>query len=137
MTERTLILIKPDGVAGNLIGEILHRFEAQGYRIEELRMLTASQETLANHYAEHRGKSFYRPLVDYMASGPLVVVILSGNNVVAGARAMLGSSNPAEAAPGTIRGDLGRVWAGPVQKNLVHASDSEAAAEREIALWLN
>ncbi|WP_421083051.1 nucleoside-diphosphate kinase [Rothia nasimurium] len=133
--ERSLILVKPDGVARNLTGEILARFERKGYRIAELKMLVPSAELLANHYAEHEGKPFYEPLVSYMGSGPVVALVLEGNGVIEGARTLMGSSNPTTAAPGTIRGDFGRDWGESVQKNLVHGSDSAESAEREIALW--
>lgn len=137
MSERTLILIKPDGVARNLIGEILRRFETKGYSIEQMRMLTASKELLAAHYAEHQGKPFYKPLVDYMGAGPVVAAVICGDRVVEGVRTILGASDPVVAAAGTIRGDLGRDWGGSVQQNLVHASDSAASAEREIGLWMS
>ena len=136
MSERTLILVKPDGVERGLIGQILSRFESKGYTIEKLKMLQPTKELLAQHYAEHEGKPFYQPLVDFMVSGPVVAAVLSGERVIEGVRSMLGTSDPTLAAPGTIRGDLGRDWGGSVQKNLVHASDSPASAEREIALWL-
>ena len=136
MSERTLILVKPDGVERGLIGQILSRFESKGYTIEKLKMLQPTKELLAQHYAEHEGKPFYQPLVDFMVSGPVVAAVLSGERVIEGVRSMLGTSDPTLAAPGAIRGDLGRDWGDSVQKNLVHASDSPASAEREIALWL-
>lgn len=135
MTERTLILVKPDGVERNLTGQVLARFERKGYRIAELKMLVPSRELLEQHYAEHEGKPFYEPLVSYMGSGPVVALVLEGNGVLEGARTLMGSSNPTTAAPGTIRGDFGRDWGESVQKNLVHGSDSAESAEREIALW--
>ncbi|HIY95321.1 MAG TPA: nucleoside-diphosphate kinase [Candidatus Rothia avicola] len=135
MTERTLILVKPDGVERNLTGQVLARFERKGYRIAELKMLVPSRELLEQHYAEHKGKPFYEPLVSYMGSGPVVALVLEGNGVVEGARTLMGSSHPTTAAPGTIRGDFGRDWGESVQKNLVHGSDSSESADREIALW--
>ena len=135
MTERTLILVKPDGVERNLTGQVLARFERKGYRIAELKMLVPSRELLEQHYAEHKGKPFYEPLVSYMGSGPVVALVLEGNGVVEGARTLMGSSHPTTAAPGTIRGDFGRDWGESVQKNLVHGSDSAESADREIALW--
>lgn len=135
MTERTLILVKPDGVERNLTGQVLARFERKGYRIAELKMLVPSRELLEQHYAEHEGKPFYEPLVSYMGSGPVVALVLEGNGVLEGARTLMGSSNPTTAAPGTIRGDFGRDWGESVQKNLVHGSDSLESAEREIVLW--
>ena len=137
MTEKTLILVKPDGVERGLIGEILSRFETKGYVIEGLKMLQPTEELLAQHYAEHAGKPFYHSLVDFMVSGPVVAAVLSGDRVIEGVRTMLGASDPTTAAPGTIRGDYGRDWDEGVQKNLVHASDSPESAAREIALWMS
>ena len=133
--ERTLILIKPDGVARNLTGVILARVEAKGYRIVALRQRSADAELLAQHYAEHVGKPFYQPLVEFMSSGPLVAVVAEGQRVIEGFRSLAGATDPSVALPGTIRGDLGRDWGLQVQQNLVHGSDSPASAAREIALW--
>ncbi|GFZ95820.1 nucleoside-diphosphate kinase [Nesterenkonia alkaliphila] len=135
MSERTLVLIKPDGVERGLTGEILRRIEAKGYTITELKQLSASPEQLAAHYAEHEGKPFYQPLVDFMLSGPVVAAIVEGHGVINGFRSLAGQTDPTSAAPGTIRGDLGRDWGEKVQKNLVHGSDSVESAEREIAIW--
>ena len=135
MTERTLILVKPDGVKRGLTGQIIARIEAKGYAIEALDLRTATPAELAAHYAEHEGKPFYQPLVDFMSAGPIVSIIASGQGVIAGFRALAGATDPTNAAPGTIRGDLGRDWGESVQKNLVHGSDSEESAAREIALW--
>lgn len=135
MTERTLILVKPDGVARGLTGEILRRVEAKGYRVTALSQMQATQEQLAAHYAEHEGKPFYAPLVDFMLSGPVVGVVAEGDRVIEGFRALAGSTEPTTASPGTIRGDLGRDWGEKVQKNLVHGSDSVESAEREIGIW--
>ncbi|MBE1513378.1 nucleoside-diphosphate kinase [Nesterenkonia halotolerans] len=137
MTERTLILVKPDGVQRGLTGEILRRVEAKGYRIAALQQLDASTEKLAKHYAEHEGKPFYQPLVDFMLSGPVVAAVLEGDRVIEGFRSLAGSTEPTTAAPGTIRGDLGRDWGEKVQKNLVHGSDSVESAEREIDIWFS
>ncbi|MGJ9426269.1 nucleoside-diphosphate kinase [Nesterenkonia halotolerans] len=137
MTERTLILVKPDGVQRGLTGEILRRVEAKGYRIAALQQLEASTEKLAKHYAEHEGKPFYQPLVDFMLSGPVVAAVLEGDRVIEGFRSLAGSTEPTMAAPGTIRGDLGRDWGEKVQKNLVHGSDSVESAEREIDIWFS
>ncbi|QIK61925.1 nucleoside-diphosphate kinase [Leucobacter viscericola] len=133
--EETLILVKPDGVARGLTGEILRRIEAKGYTIVDLRMVTASRELLVAHYEEHEGKPFFEPLVEFMASGPVVAVRASGNRVIEGFRALAGATDPTAAAPGTIRGDLGRDWGLAVQQNLVHGSDSTLSAERELSLW--
>ncbi len=137
MTERTLVLVKPDGVERNLIGAVLTRFETKGYSIADLKMLTPSQELLEQHYEEHKGKPFFQPLVDFMSSGPVVALILEGERVVEGARSLMGSSDPTTAPAGTIRGDFGRDWGESVQKNLVHGSDSVESAQREIAIWFS
>jgi len=135
MTYSTLVLIKPDGVKRNLIGEIIARCEAKGYVVADLKMFTPSRELLAEHYAEHEGKPFYEPLVEFMLSGPVVAIKLSGNRVIEGFRSLAGTTDPTTAAPGTIRGDLGRDWGLKVQQNLVHGSDSVESAERELLLW--
>ncbi len=135
MSERTLILVKPDGVKRGQVGEILRRVEAKGYTIAALQLVQASDEMLARHYAEHEGKPFYAPLVEFMGSGPVVAVVAEGQRVIEGFRALAGTTDPTSALPGTIRGDLGRDWGLPVQQNLVHGSDSVESAEREIAIW--
>jgi nucleoside-diphosphate kinase len=134
-TQDTLVLIKPDGVERNLIGEILRRIEAKGYEVVDLRMLTATTELLTAHYAEHEGKPFFQPLLEFMSSGPVVAARVRGHRVIEGFRALAGATDPTVAAPGSIRGDLGRDWGVKVQKNLVHGSDSPESAERELALW--
>ena len=133
--QRTLVLLKPDAVQRGLRGEILRRIEAKGYGIVALAQRTATAEELAAHYAEHEGKPFYPPLVDFMSEGPIVSIIASGQGVIPGFRSLAGATDPTTAAPGTIRGDFGRDWGESVQKNLVHGSDSEESAAREIALW--
>lgn len=133
--EETLILIKPDGVKRNLTGEILRRVETKGYRIVDIRMVEPNRELLATHYEEHQGKPFYEPLLEFMSSGPVVAVRASGHRVIEGFRSLAGVTDPTAAAPGTIRGDLGRDWGEAVQQNLVHGSDSTPSAERELALW--
>lgn len=137
MTELndTLVLVKPDGVERNLIGEILRRIEAKGYVIADLRMLTPDRDLLTAHYAEHEGKPFFEPLVEFMSSGPVVAVRVRGHRAIEGFRALAGTTDPTTAAPGSIRGDLGRDWGAKVQKNLVHGSDSPESAARELALW--
>lgn len=134
-TERTLVLVKPDGVKRHLVGEILSRIETKGYDVAELKMLTPTRELLEQHYAEHQGKPFYEPLVEFMMSGPVVAAILEGNRVIEGFRSLAGSTEPTVAAPGTIRGDLGRDWGLKVQQNLVHGSDAPESAQREIGIW--
>lgn len=136
-TEQTLVLIKPDGVGRGLTGEILRRIEAKGYVVTDLRMVRADRALLSKHYEEHVGKPFYEPLVNFMESGPVVAIKLEGNRVIEGFRSLAGTTDPTSAAPGTIRGDLGRDWGLPVQQNLVHGSDSVESALRELALWFN
>ena len=133
--QRTLVLLKPDAVQRGLRGEILRRIEAKGYDIIALAQRTATAEELAAHYAEHEGKPFYPGLVDYMGSAPLVAIVAEGEGVIPGFRSLAGATNPTEAAPGTIRGDLAREWDLPVIQNLVHGSDSEESAAREIGIW--
>jgi nucleoside-diphosphate kinase len=133
--ERTLVLVKPDGVARGLTGEVLRRIEAKGYRLVALVQRSATPDLLAQHYAEHQGKPFYQPLVDFMLSGPVVAVIVEGQRVIEGFRALAGATDPTAASPGTIRGDLGRDWGLAVQQNIVHGSDSPESAAREIGLW--
>lgn len=135
MIEQTLVLVKPDGVKRNLIGEIIRRIETKGYVIVDVKKLTPSRELLAQHYAEHEGKPFYEPLVEFMASGDVVALKVEGNRVVEGIRVLTGATDPTAALPGTIRGDLGRDWGLKVQQNLVHGSDSVESATRELALW--
>ena len=133
--EETLVLIKPDGVARSLTGEILRRIEAKGYQLVDIRFVRADRELLAQHYEEHQGKPFYEPLVEFMESGPIVVMRVAGNSVIEGFRMLAGTTDPTTATPGTIRGDLGRDWGLAVQQNLVHGSDSVESAARELALW--
>lgn len=134
-TEETLILVKPDGVERGLTGEILRRIEAKGYRLVDVRLVRADRALLAAHYAEHEGKPFFEPLVEFMMSGPSVAVRATGHRVIEGFRSLAGTTDPTTAAPGTIRGDLGRDWGLKVQQNLVHGSDSVESAARELALW--
>ena len=133
--ERSLVLVKPDGFQRGLTGEVLRRIEGKGYRLVALSVLTPTREQLAAHYAEHEGKPFYEPLVEFMSSGPVAAVVVEGQDCVKGFRSLAGATNPTDAAPGTIRGDLGRDWGEKVQKNIVHGSDSPESAEREIAIW--
>jgi nucleoside-diphosphate kinase len=135
--ERTLVLVKPDGVRRGLTGEVIRRIEAKGYRLVRLELREATGDLLAEHYAEHQGKPFYEPLVEFMLSGPVVAMVAEGERVVEGFRALAGATDPTVALPGTIRGDLGRDWGLPVQQNIVHGSDSPASAEREIAIWFS
>ena len=134
-TEKTLILVKPDGVARGLVGEVISRIEAKGYAIDSLRMLQADRALLEKHYAEHVGKPFYEPLVEVMMSGPIVAIVASGNRVIEGFRSLAGVTDPTVAAPGTIRGDLARDQGTKVVQNIVHGSDSPESAAREIQIF--
>lgn len=135
MTERSLVLIKPDGFARGLTGEVLARIERKGYRLAALAIVTPTRELLGVHYAEHQGKPFYEPLVTFMSSGPVTTVVIEGEQCIAGFRSLAGATDPTKAAPGSIRGDFGRDWGTPAQENVVHGSDSPESAAREIALW--
>ncbi len=133
--QATLVLIKPDGVKRNLVGEIISRCEAKGYKVTDLKMVAPNRELLEQHYSEHEGKPFYEPLLEFMLSGPTVAIRLEGERVIEGFRSLAGATDPTTAAPGTIRGDLGRDWGTKVIQNLVHGSDSEESAKRELAIW--
>jgi nucleoside-diphosphate kinase len=133
MSERTLVLIKPDGVQRLLVGRILGRFEERGLRIVGLKLTRAERALAERHYAIHREKPFYDGLVEFITSGPVVAAVLEGPRAISLARAMLGATRPEEAAPGTIRGDL----ALDTGQNLVHASDSADTAASEIPLWFD
>lgn len=134
-TERSLVIVKPDGFQRGLTGEVLRRVEAKGYRLVALAILTPTRDQLAAHYAEHEGKPFYEPLVDFMSSGLVTAAVIEGERCIEGFRTLAGATDPTAALPGTIRGDLGRDWGGKVQENIVHGSDSLASAEREVAIW--
>lgn len=129
--ETTLVLIKPGGVARNLIGEVLRRFEARGLAISALKLVNAERATVETHYDEHRERPFFGSVVDYLTSGPIVCLAVSGENAIAAVRATCGATKPVEAGPGTIRGDLALT----IEDNLVHSSDGADAAARELGLW--
>lgn len=133
--EKTLVLVKPDGVARGLVGEVIARIEAKGYTIAAMRMLQADRALLEKHYAEHQGKSFFEPLVEFMMSGPIVAIVAEGNRVIEGFRSLAGVTDPTVAAPGTIRGDLACDQGTKVVQNIVHGSDSPESAAREIAIF--
>jgi nucleoside-diphosphate kinase len=133
--EQTLVLVKPDGVRRGLVGEIIHRIEAKGYVVKNLKMLNANLSLLEAHYGEHKGKPFYEPLLEFMQSGPIVALIAEGNRVIEGFRSLAGVTDPTLAAPGTIRGDLARDQGTKVVQNLVHGSDSADSAKREISIF--
>jgi len=131
VTERTLVLIKPDGVGRGLVGEVLGRIERKGFRIVALQMRTLTTEVAETHYGEHQGKPFFADLVSFITSAPLVAAVIEGPEAIASWRTMMGATNPVNAAPGTIRGDL----ATQTQNNVTHGSDSPESAAREIALF--
>lgn len=131
MDQRTYIMIKPDAVARGFVGRILQRFEEVGLTFERLEYGMVTAEQAAQNYIEHEGKPFYAGLVEYITSGPVVKMVLAGPNAVAVCRKLMGATNPAEAAPGTIRGDFGLV----MDANVIHGSDSPESAEREIAIF--
>lgn len=135
ITERTLVLIKPDGVKRGLVGEVISRIETKGYSVVALKMLQTDRSILEQHYAEHAGKPFYEPLVEFMLSGPIVALIAEGNRVIEGFRSLAGATDPTVAAPGTIRGDLARDQGTKVVQNIVHGSDSVESANREIEIF--
>ncbi len=130
-SEQTLILIKPDAMQRALAGEILARFERRGFEVRAAKLVSVDRELAERHYDEHRAKPFFGELVDFITSGPTLALVLEGEGAVAVTRTTIGATNPAEAAPGTIRGDLALA----MPDNLVHGSDSAETAEREIALW--
>ena len=134
-SEKTLILIKPDGVRRGLVGEVISRIEKKGYSVTALRMMQADRSILEKHYAEHNGKPFYEPLLEFMGSGPIVAMIAEGNRVIEVFRSLAGATDPTVAAPGTIRGDLARDQGTKVVQNIVHGSDSPESAAREIAIF--
>ena len=133
--ERTLVLVKPDGVRRGLVGEVIVRIERKGYSISALKMMNADRATLERHYTEHVGKPFFEPLVEFMLSGPIVAMIAEGNRVIEGFRSLAGATDPTLAAPGTIRGDLAHDQGTKVVQNIVHGSDSVESAIREIEIF--
>jgi len=133
MRERTLILVKPDGMQRGLAGEIISRLESRGLRIVGLRMLQVDEALAKRHYAEHEGKPFFAGLIDYITSSPIIAAVLEGTRAIEVVRKTIGATNPAEAEPGTIRGDLGI----ELGRNLIHGSDGPDSATREIALFFD
>jgi len=131
--ERTLIIVKPDGVERALVGPIISRFEQRGLKMVALKMLQVSDELARKHYAVHEGKPFFEPLIEYITSSPVVVMVLEGPDASQAARNTIGATKPVEATPGSIRGDFGMM----VGRNLVHGSDSPENAATEVALWFN
>jgi nucleoside-diphosphate kinase len=129
--ERTFLAIKPDGVQRGLVGEIIGRFEAKGFKLVGMKLMTASRELAEQHYGVHKERPFFAGLVDFITSGPLVAMVWEGDGVVASARKMIGATNPLNSEPGTIRGDL----AVNVGRNIIHGSDAVETAHEEISLW--
>lgn len=129
--ERTFLMVKPDGVQRNLIGEIVSRFEKKGFQLVGAKLMQIPKEVAEKHYGEHKDKPFYDELVSFITSGPVFAMVWQGENVIATARQMMGTTNPKDAQPGTIRGDFGVT----IGKNVIHGSDSPESAEREIALF--
>ncbi|WP_072906887.1 nucleoside-diphosphate kinase [Anaerobranca californiensis] len=131
--EKTFVMIKPDGVKRGLVGEIIKRFERKGYIIKELKMMTIPEDKAKEHYRQHQQKPFFDQLIQYITSGPVVGMILEGEDCISGVRTIVGSTDPAKAAPGTIRAD----YATNIRYNVIHASDSPESAQREIDLFFN
>lgn len=129
--ERTYLMIKPDGVQRNLVGEIIRRFEAKGFTLVGLKLLSVSRELAEEHYGVHRQRPFFAGLVDFITSGPVVAMVWEGDGVITSARKMIGATNPLTAEPGTIRGDFGVT----IGRNIIHGSDAPETAQAEIALW--
>lgn len=129
--QRTFIMVKPDGVRRRLVGEVVSRIEAKGYEIREMKLFTIDESLAQKHYAEHTEKPFFGELVSFITSGPVVAMVVEGPDVVAGMRQLMGATNPLEATPGSIRGDLATL----IGENIVHGSDSPESAEREVNLF--
>lgn len=130
-TERTFFMIKPDGVHRNVAGEIIRRIERKGYKLVAMKLVRIDGKTAREHYKEHREKPFFEELVDFITSGPAIAMVVEGENAIKGIRDMMGKTNPADSSPGTIRGDFGI----NLSRNVVHGSDSESSAAREIGLF--
>lgn len=129
--ERTYAMIKPDGVARGLVGEIISRIEHKGYKIIDMKLMQIPRETAEKHYGEHAGKPFFEGLISFITSGPVVAMVLEGENAILGWRGMMGATNPADATPGSIRGD----YASSMDENVAHGSDAPETAEREIGIF--
>ena len=131
--ERTYAMVKPDGVQRGLVGDIVSRIEEKGYKIVGMKLMQISRETAEKHYGEHAGKPFFEGLISFITSGPVVAVVLEGENAILGWRGMMGATNPADAAPGSIRGD----YASSMDENVAHGSDAPETAEREIGIFFS
>ncbi len=130
-TQRTLVLVKPDGVRRKLVGEVIARIEAKGYELREVKLMTVDESLARRHYAEHEDKPFFSELVSFITSGPVVAMVVEGPHAIAGVRQIMGATDPLDATPGSIRGDYATV----ITENLVHGSDSAQSAEREVNLF--
>jgi nucleoside-diphosphate kinase len=126
-------MIKPDGVKRRIVGEIIHRLEKKGLEIVDIKLLNLSKELAEEHYSEHKGKEFFDQLIEYITSGPVIAMVVKGNNAIQAVRQLMGNTDPIKAAPGTIRGDYGLT----IRENLVHGSDSLESSKREISLFFN
>lgn len=133
--ERTFIILKPDAVQRGLVGEIIQRLERRGLKIVAMKFMQVDEALARRHYAVHEARPFFAGLIQYITSAPVVAVVMEGTDAIAVVRNTVGATKPAEAAPGTIRGDLSRDWGAGVQKNIVHGSDSVESAQREIGIW--
>ncbi len=133
MMERTFVMLKPDALQRGLMGEIIGRIERKGYKVVAMKLMVILRELAERHYAEHKGKPFFPGLIEYMTSGPVLVMVWEGDNIVASVRAMMGKTNPQDSPLGTIRGDLAQ----QTGRNLIHGSDSPESAKREIGLFFN
>lgn len=129
--ERTFLMLKPDAVQRGLVGQVIVRFESKGFKLVGMKLMQVDQDLAEEHYAEHRGKPFFEPTVNYITSSPVVAMVWEGKNVVASAREMMGATNPANASPGSIRGAFGV----DISRNIIHGSDSVGSANREISLY--
>ena len=129
--EKTLVLVKPDGVKKHICGEVISRFERKGLEVEAIKMIQVPEELAKKHYAEHEGKGFFKDLIAFITSGPVLAMVIKGENAVAAVRQINGATDPLKAVPGSIRGD----FAASIDENVVHASDAPETAEREIGLW--
>ncbi|MEB3309273.1 MAG: nucleoside-diphosphate kinase [Snowella sp.] len=131
--ERTFIMVKPDGVQRNLVGEVIRRFETKGFKLVGLKLVSVSKDLAEKHYGVHKERPFFGSLVEFICSSPVVAMVWEGDGVVAAARNLIGATNPLTAAPGTIRGDFGV----SIGRNLIHGSDAIETAQHEISLWFN
>lgn len=131
--EKTLVLVKPDGVKKHICGEVISRFERKGLEVEAIKMIQVPEELAKKHYEEHEGKGFFKDLIAFITSGPVLVMVIKGENAVAAVRQINGATDPLKAVPGSIRGD----FATSIDENVVHASDAPETAEREIGLWFS